>query len=242
MAFCRLDQSEKERQIIEKRKNGEINEGTFYESLVVVQFDHTPEYLKGLETDIKVKQKLATLLEKKLSKVKNDSWAGYHLPNNEAKKKSKIDYLLSLQFKAAEVERVVEPHEFDQKEKADIQNEITVQDPEYFPPDVIDLMNKARAEIELIYKAIKEGEGFKNVGEKFVEARMKDALNYFKEHKDKFEIIGEEDLQNEEMFETSTSQYARTVKGKLLQTIVKRHGLGRHPYDKLFKEYQKKYN
>jgi len=67
-------------------------------------------------------------------------------------------------------------------------------------------------------------------------------LNYFEEDKNTFRIIEEEDLKNKEIFETSTSQYARTVKGKLLRTIVERHGLGRHPYGKLFKEYQKKNN
>jgi hypothetical protein len=46
---------------------------------------------------------------------------------------------------------------------------------------------------------------------------MEDALNYFEEYKDKFKIIKKEDLQNKKIFKTSTEQYARTVKGNLLQ-------------------------
>lgn len=107
------------------------------------------------------------------------------------------------------------------------------------PKEVIDLINKARLEIESIYKAIKEGEGFNKQGESHDEARMKDALYYFEENENKFEIIRKEDLRRKDIFQIYSSQYSRKVKGGLLQTIIKRHGHGRHAANKLFKAYQK---
>lgn len=116
LAFCRLDQSEQEEQLTKIRLQGKINRDRYIESLVAVQCDFTPEYVKDLEREIKVKQKIAALLEKKLSKKKNDSWAGYHLPDDDADKIFMINYLLNLQFKSAEVERVIKHHELDQRE------------------------------------------------------------------------------------------------------------------------------
>jgi hypothetical protein len=108
-----------------------------------------------------------------------------------------------------------------------------------FPSEVVDLMNKVRPEIELVYKAIKEGEGFNNLGEMHDNARMEDALNYFEEYEYEFEIIKREDLQNIKIFNTSTEKHTRKIKGELLKTIIRRHGLGDYAYGELFKEYQK---
>ena len=131
-------------------------------------------------------------------------------------------------------------HDKDENElKVAMPEEMIEQNLDDFPADVIDLINEARPEIELIYKAVKEGEGFNNLGEKYDDLRMKDALNYFEEYEGNFRIIKKEDLQNTEIFKTSMEQHARMVKGKLLQSIIKTRRLGDYPYDKLFKEYQK---
>jgi len=103
---------------------------------------------------------------------------------------------------------------------ADIQDDTAEEGLEDFPSEIIDLMNEARQEIELIYKGIKEGEGFKEISEEAVNRRMEDALNYFEEYMDSFKTISKEDLINRKIYDTSYDQYARRVKGMLLQAIM----------------------
>jgi len=134
LAFCRSgsSSSDKQSQLDEKYFGGKIDFDTWVEKSVAVWHDHTPEDVKWLEIDIKVKQKLAALLEKQLSKVKNDSWAGYHLPDDYTDKSFMIDYFLHSQFKSAEVEKVIKHHKLGQREKTDTQNKTTGQDPDTF--------------------------------------------------------------------------------------------------------------
>ena len=122
---------------------------------------------------------------------------------------------------------------------ADIQDDTPEEGLKDFPDEIIDLMNEARQEIELIYKAIKEGEGFREVSQEAGNRRMEDALYYFEEYMDLFKTISKEDLINRKIYDTSYDQYARRVKGMLLQAIIKRYNYGFYAYGKLFEKYQK---
>jgi hypothetical protein len=119
------------------------------------------------------------------------------------------------------------------------ENTETVPNFEYFRPEIINLMNEVRPEIELIYKAVKEGEGFNDIGKQYDKSRMNDALCYFEECEDMFKIIKKEDLQNIEIFRTVAQKNTRKIKGELLRNIVTRRNLGLYAYSKLFNEYQK---
>jgi hypothetical protein len=118
LAFCRSGSSseDKQCQLEEKYFQGKIDFDTYVERSVAVWHDHTPEYVKYLEIEIKNKQKVGAVLEKNLSKVKNDSWSDFHLPYNEDQKKIINNDLLNSTFKLSEVEKITKLRKHDQRE------------------------------------------------------------------------------------------------------------------------------
>jgi hypothetical protein len=96
-------------------------------------------------------------------------------------------------------------------------------------------------ELELIYDAIIDGEKYGDKEDlQEDEFRQRIAIGIFEENSEKFKIVEIVDLNNTNFFNvTLIDQKPRTIKGKLLQNIVRRKGYGKLGYQKLYKEYLK---
>lgn len=110
-----------------------------------------------------------------------------------------------------------------------------------FPPDVIAIIHKVKPAVESIYNSIKEGVGFKELSSNANTFRMEAALDYFEDtYGNTFQngLIKKEDIQDPEIYVVHGAQNTRSVKGKLLQAIIKRHFDHKFNSAKLFIEYQ----
>jgi len=115
------------------------------------------------------------------------------------------------------------------------------QDPEDFSPEVIDLIKKARPEIELIYDAVKEGEGFSEYSDASDEARKEDALNYYQERSGKFKYLNESILEDMKIYHITNTQTKRYIIGCILQALLEKKGFNSYTenYQKLYEIYKK---
>ena len=102
------------------------------------------------------------------------------------------------------------------------------------PEEVVSLINKIRPELESIYEAVKEGEGFSEQSRGAAQRRQKDAINFFEAYPTDFSILKEEDLNKTDVYAVTNQQTKRAIIGKLLQRVVIRNGYGSYSYQKLY--------
>ena len=105
-----------------------------------------------------------------------------------------------------------------------------------FSSEVRELILKSKNEIETIYSAIK------NIGltdnEPDKDKKWKQlAIRRYEQNPEQFEYIKKEFLEDKGVYAFTGSQSKRDFFGKMLQYIIKDHGLGSHGYQRLAKEY-----
>jgi hypothetical protein len=107
------------------------------------------------------------------------------------------------------------------------------------PQEVIDLMEKASPEIEILYDAVKV-DGFKSEsGDPLGESQFKHkAMNQFKKKGTRFfKYVKSEYLADTTLYSFAPRQEPRDFKGKLLQKIMKEHGYGKSDYQEVYRYY-----
>jgi len=183
---------------------------------------------------------------------KNDplcqSWKYFIKPNSDEAIKKIISELKNTIFKIDEVnnleatgnvkgDEILADVEIEKAESQNSDKEVTP-----LPKGVVELIEEVResGEIEKIYQAIKENEGFSELSVDANKRRKKNALDYLEEYRNGFEHLDEKVLAADNIYATSESQYPRTVKGRMLQSLIRKKGLRAFSYERLFIEYQKK--
>ena len=105
-----------------------------------------------------------------------------------------------------------------------------------FSSEVRELILKSKHEIETIYSAIKNIGFTDNDPDKDKKWKQL-AIRRYEQNPEQFEYIKKEFLEDKGVYAFTGSQSKRDFFGKMLQQIIKDHGLGSHGYQRLAKEY-----
>ena len=106
------------------------------------------------------------------------------------------------------------------------------------PDRVINLMQRAKPEIERLYEALKNAGLGQDSGDP--EDRWRDAvLKEFKRNESEYNLVRKDLLQNVNLYRLNIGQEPRDFKGKLLQLIIENQGLGRFNFQKLHDSYKR---